>query len=431
MSPRPNKNAAWEELFKRHDILKEIERAGVCQISSREINEVHEARLITKFDYRIQLPEIFKRHQLTIQPNTRGTYLIGHFESYQDVPDAEVPAEDISFPRHIETIDSANLYSESAVLLCAYHTGVFSQLFDQEVLLTVFGRMSSGAFEYRIRNNQTGGFHRIKVEGAQIEIDCGVEGDDVFAIFEAKNEVVSDFHVRQLYYPYRSWLGRTRKRVVPVFLCYSNADSAFSVYVYRFNEETVYNSIELVGQRKFRLVPSGIGIEDVAEALDRARVKPEPRGVPFPQADSFPRVIDLLTQLYGANGNLSQEYITTNYAFDLRQTQYYTNAASYLGLLERHHSPGQGVSYALTKSGADIMRMHPRGRNLALVRCALERRVFNRTLRLYLEQGARPTVEQVVEIMKAARLSLAGTTLPRRAQTVLLWIDWILGLTRQ
>ncbi len=387
---------------------------------------------MTKFDHRIQLPSIFKNNQLTIQPNSRGTYLIGRFESYQNVvDDPTVPIEELTSLAHVETINPVHLYSESAALLCAYHTGIIKNVLNQPAMLTVFGRMSTGSFSYRIRNNQTSELHNISVEGAQIEIDSGFEGEDVFAIFEAKNEIVNDFHVRQLYYPYRAWIRRTRKQVVPIFMSYSNASSVFSIHVFRFSEDEEYNSIECVGQRKFQLIPGDIELRDIAAALDGAKIKPEPRGIPFPQADTFARIIDLLTQLSGANGKLSQEVITTNYAFDLRQTQYYTQAASYLGLLERRPVSEQGVTYALTKLGDRIMEMQPRARNLALVACILERRVFNRALRLYFEQAAPPTIEQVAEIMTAARLGLSGTTIPRRAQTVQAWVDWIMQLPRQ
>lgn len=432
MSPRPSKDNAWELLFKRHSILEEIDRNGVYQISAKEINELHEARLMTKFDHYIQLPEIFKKNQLTIQPNTRGTYLIGRFASYQSVhDDPSVPIEGLPFPQNVKTINPANLSSESAVLLCASYTGIISRVLNREVLLTVFGRMSTGNFSYQIRNNQTSDLHEIKVEGAQLEIDGGFEGEDIFAIFEAKNESVTDFHVRQLYYPYRLWLNKTGKQIVPVFLSYSNANSVFSLYVFRFNEKVLYNSIELVEQRKFQIVPSDIECDDIVAILEQAKIEPEPVGIPFPQADSFARVIDLLTQLYGANGVLSQGYITANYAFDSRQTLYYTQAASYLGLVERHYNKEQGVSYKLTDKGVRIMSSPPHARNLDLVKCILERKVFNKALHTYFDRAARPSAEQVEEIMKRANLGLTGKTISRRAKTVRAWVDWIVNLPRR
>ena len=124
--------------------------------------------------------------------------------------------------------------------------------------------------------------------------------------------------------------ARRARRWSRSFCQYSN--DVFSFYVFHFRDVTNYNSIELVLKRKYQIGAREIELEDIVAALERVQVLPEPPGVPFPQADSFNRVIDLLTQLQGA-GIMSQEDVTTNHAFDLRQTQYYTNAGRYLALV--------------------------------------------------------------------------------------------------
>ena len=59
---------AWEQLFKKYDILKHIERTGQFQISSKQIKEVREPRLMSKFDHTINLPQIFSDNKLSILP---------------------------------------------------------------------------------------------------------------------------------------------------------------------------------------------------------------------------------------------------------------------------------------------------------------------------------------------------------------------------
>lgn len=225
----------------------------------------------------------------------------------------DVAIEELPFPAELETINPQDLYSESSALLCAYNAGILDRLLQEAVSLTVMGRMSTGRFDYHINETRSGRPFEIRVENSQCEIDSGFEGPNVFAIVEAKNETVNDFLVRQLYYPYRLWAGRTRKEVIPVFLSYSN--DVFSFYVFRFSTLANYNSIELVEQRKYQIGTSDIELQDIVVALERVRVLPEPDGVPFPQADSFNRVVDLLTQLH-ATGGMSQEDITTNHAFE-------------------------------------------------------------------------------------------------------------------
>jgi hypothetical protein len=175
-----------------------------------------------------------------------------------------------------------------------------------------------------------------------------------------------------------------------------------------------------------------IELSDIVDIVTRVQVVDEPQDVPFPQADSFSRVIDLLNQLH-AVGNLSQEEITANYAFDPRQTQYYATAGVFLNLIERQYSREEGVSYGLTQSGTDIMSQRPAQRNLALVERILKHRVFHNAVSLYLDQVAKPTPDQVVAIMRKANIELdreGNTTMNRRAQTVLSWVDWMFGPTR-
>ena len=52
-----------EAAFEKHGILEKIEKHGVFEITSSQINKFREARLMTKFDHRKNLPEIFKKHK--------------------------------------------------------------------------------------------------------------------------------------------------------------------------------------------------------------------------------------------------------------------------------------------------------------------------------------------------------------------------------
>ncbi len=61
-------NVAWEMLFEKHQILGKLENSDYFLISSNDINKFREARLMTKFDHRSQLPKIFKKNKLSILP---------------------------------------------------------------------------------------------------------------------------------------------------------------------------------------------------------------------------------------------------------------------------------------------------------------------------------------------------------------------------
>lgn len=425
-------DAAWETLCASHDILAAVKRNGFHRITAAAINRVREARLMTNFSQEVNLPQIFKDNQLAILPDSRGSYVIGQFQTFKTIEnDENAEVVDMSLPTSIESIDPTNLYSEASALFCAYNSQIMDDVAGEHVKFTVGGRMSTGDFDYLVEiGDSSTASHRITVNNAQAEIDGGFEGPTNLLLVEAKNYGATDFLIRQLYYPYRLWRGKTRKQVIPVFMSFSN--DVFSFYVYRFADDDVYNSIDLVTQKKYRIVPINIQLADIMALLVEAEGRmavPEPLG-PFPQADSFARIFDLLGLLY-ANETLSQEQITTTYAFDPRQTQYYSSAAMYLGLVQRRRDHETGVEYSLTDEGKNIYSMPARARKIGLARCILRHRVFARTLRRYFTNSERPNVPQVVEIMRDERLAIDNTTLPRRAQTVLSWIDWILKLAQR
>jgi hypothetical protein len=422
-------DVAWEKLFAKYGILEEIRQAGIFKISATQINEFREARLMTKYDHKVNLPKVFRDNGLSILPDSRGTYLIGEFEAYQDVLQSSIveglePAE-FHFPIGIETIDYTNLYSEVSALLCAYNTGMVADVVGEDVRLTVMGRMSTSQFSYQVRDRRNCQLHTINVNNAQCEIDGGFEGETKLILIEAKNYTVDDFLIRQLYYPYRLWQAKTNKEVVPVFMTYSN--DVFTFLIYRFHDEVEYNSIELVAQKTYQIAPDNIALGDIYEVFCTTPVKVEPANAPFPQADKFERVIDLLGLLY--ESDLSQQEVTQTYQFDKRQAQYYISACIYFGLVQK--SANIPVTYSLSDTGRIILQKSSKKKYLAIIEQILQHEVFHRTIELYFAKSARPSKSEVVQIMHNAHINLSQTsTIPRRAQTVLAWVDWILRLCR-
>ena len=427
-------DTAWEALFTERNILSDIESNGVHIISAAVINQKHQARIMTKFDHLVKLPKIFKKYRLAILPDSRTAYRIGRFDCYEKLPDIAGEAIDEScFPEWLQSLSPNNLNSESATLLCAQHAGVIADVLDvhdaTDILFTVFGRMSSGTFDFAI--NRTGGSennpYSFPVDRAQCEIDAAFETPEALAIFEVKNQSVDDFHVRQLYYPYRLWSNKISKKVIPIFLTYSN--EVFNFYVYDFVRPDDYNSIQLVKSKRYQIVPTEIELADVRRILSETPIEPEPTQTPFPQADDFQKIIDFLVQLRSANDTLTQEELTTFFAFNVRQTQYYYNAANYLGLVERRWDEAQGVSYHLTHMGATLMQNAPRRRNIELVERILSRSVFRNTIEYYLNNSTLPPRDTIAGYMQSIGVPINGTTGERRAGTVRGWVRWIMGLT--
>ena len=381
---------------------------------------------MTKFDHQVQLPKVFRDNKLSIQPVSRGGYIIGGLASYFSLSEyKELPEiQYFDLPSHIKTIASQNISSEASVVLCAYLSGMLTDILEEETSFTVFGRMSTGKFEYEIYNSKIDSNQRITVENSQCEIDGGFEGESKFAIIEAKCQSLDDFIIRQLYYPYRLWQSKITKEVIPIFLSFSN--NIFTFYVFDFFDLHQYNSIQLKSVHRYCIGQYEIDLSDIRELLKNIQSFEDDDQQTFPQADKFARVIDLMDKLY-INDPLTKDEITTEYTFDVRQTNYYLSAGVYLGLFDRLKIGSEPVKYTLTNKGNKLMKLDPKRRNLELVRSILSHRVFNSVLREYLEE--KPGRERIMKIMSDHLTGLNSTTIERRSQTVEKWIDWILQLT--
>ena len=144
MSANLSKNdRAWERIFQEEHVLDNIEQDGYFYISSERINKEREARLMAKFDHQFQLPKIFKENNLSIQPTSRGRYIIGSFSSYFSLPECKISSDIkyVEFLSHIKTIVPNTISSESSAILCAYLSGMLEEILEEKNALTVFGRI--------------------------------------------------------------------------------------------------------------------------------------------------------------------------------------------------------------------------------------------------------------------------------------------------
>ena len=430
MSSKPTKiDQAWENLFDTYNILEHVDAGNIFRISSKQINDVHQARLMAKFDQSTQLPRIFRDNYLSILPITKGNYLIGPFRTHEKVEYPTVKPDPIGIPPleiPLQTIDTKNLYSESAVLSFAYNSGIIKNIMNSnEVRFTVSGRMMSGKFSYSIENQnfaQSPIF--IDVENAQIEIDAGFESPEAFVICEAKNQASEELLIRQLYYPYRLWSGKISKPVVPVFLAFSN--DIFHVFIYEFADPLNYNSITLKDYREYMFANEEILLQDIIELWRSTPVIPN-SGTPFPQADSFPRVLDLLSVLH--EEELTRSEVTMKYEFDPRQTNYYVSACEYLGLVERFSIGENRRRYRLTAEARSIMSLPYKDKHLALIKKILERPVFHEAFGTVANGHGLPDKNEICRIMKLAAVPVSDTTIRRRASTVHGWLEWMIRIS--
>lgn len=424
----------WEKIFNKYPILQSIKDEGKYVITAQQIKEFWEPRLMTKHDHSINRPQIFIDNSLSILPITRGSYVIGTMDLYHNFALSEnekvfnnIDSIPISSPAFIESIDFNNITSEATAINSIYVSDILKDFLNESTLMpTVNGRMGAGRFSFNV--NCLMGENaslQIDVNNSQIEIDGGYEGTNSLCLIEAKNSLSTDFLIRQLYYPFRLWSNKITKPIRPVFLLYSNG--TYYLFEYAFEEIGNYNSLKRVQYRKYRIENDVITLGDILEIPQRIPSIEEPQ-IPFPQADSLERIINLCEIMNSDNKAFNKYGIAKIYNFDERQSDYYANAGVYLGLIQRYRK-GSIYNYKLSNLGKQIFRLPLRSRHLRVAELILSHEPFRRTLKNYIDNANIPSKEEVMDIMRHCELYRMSENLYyRRSSTVISWINWILNL---
>ena len=164
--------------------------------------------------------------------------------------------------------------------------------------------------------------------------------------------------------------------------------------------------------------------------MQNVQIQREPQ-IPFPQADKFERIINIC-ELIQQKQELTRIDVTQEYDFDTRQTNYYTDAARYLGLIEKEKF-NKTIKYYLTKKALKILKLNYKQRQLAYCKSILCHKPFADTLIKYFENGVMPTSDEIVQIMKLANLYQISSeeTFKRRSSSIRGWINWIIELINQ
>lgn len=429
MSRRPGRNdQAWEKIFRDENLAEQIRRRGFAVVEARVINRYREARLMAKFDHAHQLPAVFQDQGLNILPISRSAYAIGPFSLYHPV-DYKLPSvmKKFTLPPEVTTLDPAVIASEATALHAALLSGMLTDVLGEPAWLTVSGRMTTDSFPMDFAPGASGPGKRdsilINVDRAQIEIDGGFETARQLALVEAKLGQVNDFFIRQLYYPFALWRRRTGKKIIPLFFTFS--DDVFSFFRLNFPRHREPGSLLEKEQFHFRLSYSEIYLREVVKQL-RTNPPLPPPDTPFPQADRLERVLDLLLLLDGGEADLNQ--VSENYQFTPRQARYYSDAARFLGLVDRQSGGRENPVLIPTDFGRQVLRSPQKNRHLLLIGRVLSHSPFRECFELYLGRHQMPAPTEIHKLMREIPRfnEVSDSTLKRRASTVRAWLDWVL-----
>ncbi|MTB36810.1 type II restriction enzyme [Streptococcus uberis] len=424
---------AWETLIQKYDIKEEIRLNGIFNIKASEIKEIKEPRLMAKWDSSDQLPSSLKKNNINILPNSRSSYILGDFLLYQKLPELNEHIKNmpnVILPE-LESLDVDNISSEANAINVLQISGILEDFLeldpDDKLYATFNGRMSSGIFSFYV-DTVRGIPRKIDVNKAQVEIDGGFESDDYLVILEAKNVLHKDFHIRQLYYPYRLWETKVNKPIKLIFSIYTN--KIFRLLEFAFTNKDDYSSIELIKSKNYSLEDTTIKMEDlqnVFSSIEQHNILSDNRNefeTPFIQADNFERIISLLENM--GESAMTGEEIEELMQFSSRQRDYYYNAGKYLGIFEKYTDDNKR-KYKLTKIGDQVLKQSYKERQLLLVKLILSHRIFYTLFSEMLETGEPPTRSRIVELELEYNVC-SKSVAKRRASTVLGWFNWIIKL---
>jgi hypothetical protein len=432
-----NTNEAWQQLFDDYGILNKIDAEGKFEIDAKQIRKYREPRLMAKFDCYQNLPNVFKKNKINILPTSRGSYVLGRFKLFQDLGDFPVDTLKINkaYVPNLETVDITNISSEAMAINVMSLSSILSDFLGVKPnYQTISGRMGSGEFNFSVDTYSNSPIN-IAVKNAQIEIDGGFENSENVILLEAKNVFHQDFNVRQLYFPYRTWSNKVNKPIRLIFMVYFN--QVYRLLEYEFVEVDNYSSLSFVQEKLYSLENTYISLDDLrgvykntkVNYTDNMKIKGLP---PFPQADDFSRIINLLEVLN--KKDLSVDEITEIMGFTARQTDYYYNAGLYLGLFKKYNwvnrDENKVINVKLTDLGREINKMNYKDRQLKLVSLLLEHKIFNGLFFKSLITGKLPSRDEVIEEMIKFNVCSAGSVATRRSQTVLSWLNWVFSLTQ-
>lgn len=254
------KNIPWQKIFDDYDIYSHDFEAGPYILTADDIKKAvgnfqstsdREVRTLCKQDTRKSRPAVFKEKGLFILPKKNGSYYILKGEGYVDIPKIETPIEDYNKKLSFDLESSLVGDSEMQFVDFAYANSLIRTFMnDESLVLTIRGRKYTPSFSFKV------GSHSLSVEGVQIEVDAGYEGENSILLVEAKNSRAKDTIIRQLYYPYRQWSINTTKPVKTLFFekIIINGENIFNLWLFEFSDEEDYNSIRLVRSGRFRIV---------------------------------------------------------------------------------------------------------------------------------------------------------------------------------
>lgn len=400
---RVSNNQSWENIFNYYKILNQIKSSGYADITADQIKAIDgkEARLMTKVDFRENLPAIMNAESLSILAIRNGLYRIAKNDPFIDIQKKiDTKIIDITTPKDVISIDPFNIKSESAALDIAHISKMCNTVFEEESNLSIRGRLR-GNLSFKIDSIP------YDINGVQIEVDGGYEAEKAIHLIEAKIGFRNNINIRQLLYPQLYWEKEIKKvKAIKSYIFYLQ-DDVFRFIPYIYDGVMGYADHSLEKAFRFIEPTSTFSIYDIS--INEKKID---TSVPFPQADKLDKINDMLIVISN-NECITKHELELEFDIVSRQIDYYFNVLKWMKICKEENS-----CISLTQTGKVIISLPFKERIQELAKIVFAEPIFNRSLHNQL------IAEELFSKYKMQRPS----TQKRRLQTVKAWIVYFKNL---
>lgn len=400
----------WSDIINQLDI--DVSKP-INYITAKQIKEItnEDARLMAKIDRIESLPRVFRDNNLFLLPISRKEYSIVRGAGYhvlEQITDTKptIYTTQLPFPTSSLTAES-----EGVLLEYANSCGLLGKVTGTANLFQTFrGRRTTPKFSFEVNKTQ------LNVDHAQIEVGAGFENSEQIILFEAKIGVPSSFGIRQLYYPFRTACQDRKKVVRNFFFCLKKEGEkkSYLFWEYEFHPYASFNSIKLVQSQHYQVKTA-----ERVSVKEYQNVRPVKNKEEIPQADDVNKISEFPLRV--SEGYDTADKIKHAFGFVNRQSSYYRHASEILGLVSKDTE----WKYKLTDRGEEFLRLPSRQKSQYLCKLLLEFPIVNQVfLDISIDASKVVGRQHIVKLLKK-NSHLTGSTLGRRAQTIISWFKWI------
>jgi DNA adenine methylase len=407
-----------------------LDGSTTFEVSSAEVKRIGgaEPRLIAKMDTREQLPPKLAKEGYFLLPSGPRKYAVVPGEGYQDLDGVSDRPRSFSPEREIP-VTIALKAGESAAIQTALYSGLLQRVIGVPQLKSTLHNDKVTIKDTEIRYGKA---WTLRLRKTQVEVDAGFENHGEFYIFECKawrKQYLRDFNIRQLFYPYVQSLESFKERGLNLrprcfFLNVEPDTSIYRFWEYAFGSGDSWNDYSSIHEVMASRVAYRLTQSHTSAPLDLLQgllVDSPSKTTYVPQADDPSKLVSLAQGV--AEGLTTPGEIARRFQFDPRQAHYYGEAAEELGFIERE----RGHGFTVTELGRRVVLMDTDDAAQTVIHRVFSLPVFREIAGAAIANGSPAISADAIPplIAKVSKGRYGGSTLRRRAQSVVAWLNWI------